>query len=62
VTVAAPPRPTEALANRESRCPLCSAPIHRGDPIRPVTKALGWAHTDCSVEYFEVYPEHDPNN
>jgi hypothetical protein len=57
VTVmAAPPRPAEALATRESDCPLCPHPIHKGDPIKPTTLALGWAHTGCANDFFEVYP------
>jgi hypothetical protein len=55
--VTAPARPIETLAHRESGCPLCLDPIHRGDPIRPTTKALGWVHTRCAKEFFEVYPE-----
>lgn len=57
MSVALPTRPAEALAKREGTCPLCSAPIHCGDAIRSTTPALGWAHTGCAQDYFEVYPE-----
>jgi hypothetical protein len=41
---------------------LCPVPIEVGDPIRRTTLALGWAHTGCAQDYFEVYPENGPDN
>lgn len=61
MSVAAPTRQAEALAKRPGDCPLCPMPIEAGDPIRPVTTALGWAHSSCADDYFDVYPEHDHN-
>jgi hypothetical protein len=60
VSVAVPTRPAEKLASRREPCPLCPHAIEKGDPIRPTTAALGWAHTECAEDYFDVYPEHAP--
>ncbi|HET7588568.1 MAG TPA: hypothetical protein VFK14_00060 [Solirubrobacterales bacterium] len=54
--VAAPPRQPEKLASHASDCPLCPAPIDKGDPIKLTMVSLGWAHTECANDYFEVYP------
>ena len=54
--VEAPPRPAEKLASRASDCPLCLVRIEKGDPIKPTIPALGWAHSECADDYFEVYP------
>jgi len=57
MSVAAPTRPAEAIAQHESDCPLCIRRIQPGEVIRKPVVSLDWMHVGCAEDYAEVYSD-----